>query len=184
MQFLIIKNNFMAEILAANNANANRVGKRSQKKSTKVDLTPMVDLGFLLITFFIVTTTLTQKTSMKLDMPHDGKQTNVKNSGALTILLGKNDKVFYYEGELLNNGSNFKVSSFSKIRDVILAKKKSVAAKDMFVIIKPTNGSNYGNVVTILDEMSVNVIRSYALGDITDMENILVEGTEKYASIL
>ena len=174
----------MAEIIATNNAKANKFGKRSQKKSTKVDLTPMVDLGFLLITFFIVTTTLSQQTSMKLDLPHDGPKTNVKLSGALTILLGKNDNVYYYEGDLKPDGSNFKVSSFALIRDVIIAKKKSVAAKDMFVIIKPTDGSNYSDVVNILDEMSVNVIRSYALDDITDGENKLVQIIEKKAGVL
>ncbi len=174
----------MAEIMTANNANANRFGKRSSKKSTKVDLTPMVDLGFLLITFFIVTTTLSQKTTMKLDLPHDGLRTNVKQSGALTILLGKNDFVYYYEGELLNDGSNFMVSSFAKIRDVIITKKKSVLATDMFVIIKPTDGSNFRDVVNILDEMSINVIRSYALDTISEGENRLVQATEKKAGIL
>ena len=169
----------MAEILTANHANANRFGKRSQKKSTKVDLTPMVDLGFLLITFFIVTTTLSQKTAMKLDLPHDGNKTNVKVSGALTILLGKNDNLYYYEGELKPDGSNFKASSFSTIRDVIIAKKRRVTAKDMFVIIKPTDGCNYRDVINIYDEMSVNVIRSYALDDVNEVENKLVERTEK-----
>ena len=174
----------MSEIIAANNVKANRFGKRSQKKATKVDLTPMVDLGFLLITFFIVTTTLSQKTAMKLDLPHDGKQTTVKLSGALTILLGKNDNVYYYEGDLKPDGSNFKASSFLNIRDVIIAKKRSVAIKDMFVIIKPTDGSNYQDVVNILDEMSVNVIRSYTLDDITEGENKLVQVTEKKVCIL
>ena len=174
----------MAEIIATNNAKTNKFGKRSQKKSTKVDLTPMVDLGFLLITFFIVTTTLSQQTSMKLDLPHDGPKTNVKLSGALTILLGKNDNVYYYEGDLKPDGSNFKSTSFTNIRNVIILKKKSVAAKDMFVIIKPTDGSNYSDVVNILDEMSVNVIRSYALDDITDGENKLVQIIEKKAGVL
>ena len=174
----------MAEIIAANNAKANRFGKRSQKKATKVDLTPMVDLGFLLITFFIVTTTLSQKTAMKLDLPHDGPKTNVKLSGALTILLGKNDNVYYYEGDLKPDGSNFKSTSFTNIRNVIILKKKSVSAKDMFVIIKPTDDSNYSDVVNMLDEMSVNVIRSYALDEITDGENKLVQIIEKKAGVL
>src|SRR5882724_4781574 len=78
--------------------------KKAKKLSTRVDMTPMVDLGFLLITFFIFTATLSSPATMDLNMPKDTKkedETKIKQSGALTIMLGKNDEVFYYEGELL-----------------------------------------------------------------------------------
>ena len=174
----------MAEIVSSNNSRSGRVGKRSKKKSTRVDLTPMVDLGFLLITFFIFTTTLSTKKILDFNMPHDGDRMPVANSGALTILLGKNDNVFYYEGNLLPDASNFKASSFKNIREVLIAKKKSVAAKSMFVIIKPSDGSNYRNVVDILDEMDINVITHYALDNITNDENKLVEITENKAGLM
>ena len=173
----------MAEIMSSNNSRDGRVGKRSKKKSTRVDLTPMVDLGFLLITFFIFTTTLSSKMALDLNMPHEGDNMPVKNSGALTILLGKNDNVYYYEGNLLPDASNFRASSFKNIRDVLIAKKKSVAAKAMFVIIKPSDGSNYKNLVEILDELDINVIKHYALDNITNDENKLLEITENKAGI-
>src|ERR1700759_3493317 len=97
--------------------------KKAKKLSTRVDMTPMVDLGFLLITFFIFTATLSSPTTMNLNMPKDtdkkDDETKIKQSGALTILLGKDNHVFYYEGELATDGSNFKTSSFSAIRDII-----------------------------------------------------------------
>src|SRR5579875_2231614 len=89
--------------------------KKGKKLSTRVDMTPMVDLGFLLITFFIFTTTISQPTTLKLNLPQDTKnpeeQTKTKASGALTIMLGKDNNVFYYEGELAPDGSNFKTSN-------------------------------------------------------------------------
>lgn len=183
--------------------------KKSKKLSTRVDLTPMVDLGFLLITFFIFTTTMSQPTAMKLNLPKDTEnpeeQNQAKESGALTILLGKDNHVFYYEGQLAPDGSNWKSSNFTgenSIRDVLINKKKDVIArhvhttscqeiwaknnndqnsckdKDLVVVIKPGEESTYKNVVDILDEMTINVVKRYALVDISEGETALIRATE------
>ncbi|MBZ5859457.1 ExbD/TolR family protein [Flavihumibacter profundi] len=155
--------------------------KKGKKLSTRVDLTPMVDLGFLLITFFIFTTTMSQPTAMRLNLPKDTEekdQNKVKASGALTLLLGKNDNIFYYEGELLPDASNFKTTGFKEIRDVILTKKKSTNAEDFVVVIKPNKESTYKNTVDILDEMTINGVKRYALVDISPVEDQLIAATQ------
>jgi len=156
--------------------------KKGKKLSTRVDLTPMVDLGFLLITFFIFTTTMSQPTAMRLFLPKDTdkpeEQNKVKASGALTLLLGANDRVYYYEGELLPDGSNFKNASFKEIRDIIINKKKSTDPKDFVVVIKPNKESTYANAVNALDEMTINDVKRYAMVDIFDIENQLIAATE------
>ena len=114
--------------------------KKAKKLSTRVDLTPMVDLGFLLITFFIFTTTMSQPTAMKLFLPKDVEekdQNKLKASGALTIMLAKNNNIFYYEGELAPDGSNFKSSNFKDIRKIIIDKKRVTDPKDFMIVIKP-----------------------------------------------
>lgn len=157
--------------------------KKSKKLSTRVDLTPMVDLGFLLITFFIFTTTMAQPTAMNLFLPKDTdkpeEQNKLKESGALTIMLGADNTVFYYEGILAPDGSNFKSSNFKEIRDVILNKKKSTDPKDFMVVIKPSNEATYGDTVNILDEMSINDVSRYAMVDIFPSEAELVKVSEK-----
>lgn len=104
--------------------------KKAKKLSTRVDMTPMVDLGFLLITFFIFTTTMSSPTTMDLFMPKDTdkdeEQNKAKESGALTLLLGKNNVIYYYEGQLKEDASNFLTSNFSGIRKIIIEKKKAV----------------------------------------------------------
>ena len=156
--------------------------KKGKKLSTRVDLTPMVDLGFLLITFFIFTTTMSSPTAMKLFMPKDADkpedQNKAKESGALTILLGKDDNVFYYEGILDPAGANFKSSNFKEIRDVILNKKKSTNSEDFVVVIKPSDESKYKNVIDILDEMAINEVKRYAMVDIAESEDQLVRVSE------
>src|SRR6185436_15811482 len=103
--------------------------KKAKKLSTRVDMMPMVDLGFLLITFFVFTATMSSPTTLDLNMPKDIKdpkdQTEAKESGVMTIMLGKDNHVFFYEGKLTVDatGNNFKSSSFSEIRKEIIRKK-------------------------------------------------------------
>lgn len=152
--------------------------KKAKKSSTRVDLTPMVDLGFLLITFFIFTTTMSQPTAMKLFLPKDTdkpeEQNKAKESGALTLLLGKNHNVYYYEGQLDPSASNLKSSTMKQIRDEIISKKRSTPKEDLVIVIKPSNESTYKDVVDILDEMTINDITRYALVDISEVEGKLV----------
>jgi biopolymer transport protein ExbD len=165
--------------------------KKGKKLSTRVDLTPMVDLGFLLITFFIFTTTMSQPTALKLFLPDDKvtqeDQNKAKESGVLTILMGGDNHIYYYEGQLKPDGSNFLSASYNgenSIRDVILKKKADVRSrsrdaenpyKDFVVVIKPGVECNYKNVIDILDEMAINVVKKYALVDISDGEAQLVK---------
>lgn len=157
--------------------------KKPTKKSTRVDLTPMVDLGFLLITFFVFTTTMQQPTAMKMAVPKDDPtvKTEVKQSGAMTILLGKGDQVYYYYGQLTNPNEQFKVSSFGKIRDEILNKKKNTPPGDLMIVIKPNEDATFKNTVDIFDEMTINDIKGghFALDKITPDENKLVHLTEE-----
>lgn len=161
--------------------------KKSKKLSTRVDLTPMVDLGFLLITFFIFTTTMSQPTAMKLFLPKDTEkpeeQNKVKASGALTIMLSKNDGVFYYEGELAPDGSNFKSTNFKEIRTIIIDKKKATDPKDFVVVLKPGPESTYKNTVDLLDEMSINEVKRYAMVDISETELMLMKATESASGV-
>lgn len=156
--------------------------KKAKKLSTRVDLTPMVDLGFLLITFFIFTTTMSQPTAMKLFLPKDTdkpeEQNKAKESGALTLMLGKNHNVYYYEGQLTPDASNFKSSTMKQIRDVIINKKRTTPKEDLVIVIKAGKESTYRDVVDILDEMTINDIGRYALVDIADVEEQLVDITD------
>jgi biopolymer transport protein ExbD len=153
--------------------------KKAKRMSTRVDMTPMVDLGFLLITFFIFTTTVAQPTAMKLFLPKDvdkpEEQNKVKESGAFTIMLGKADQIYYYEGL---DPTKIQATSFKGIREQILTKKKTTPVDDLVMIIKPTADATYKNTVDILDEMTIAEIKRYAMVDISPQEYELVKVTE------
>jgi biopolymer transport protein ExbD len=156
--------------------------KKAKKLSTRVDMTPLVDLGFLLITFFIFTTTMSTPSTMDLFMPKDTNKdeelNKAKESGALTIMMGNENHVYYYEGKLAPDASNFKSSSFKEVRDVIINKKKNTPIEDLVVVIKPNEQATYKNTVDMLDEMTINEIKRFALVDISPVENELIHKTE------
>jgi len=153
--------------------------KKSKKLSTRVDLTPMVDLGFLLITFFIFTTTMSTPTAMKLFLPKDvdkpDEQNKLKESAALTVMPSKADQVYYYEGL---DPSKIQTATFKTIRDIILDKKRRTDPKDFMVIIKPSKDATYKNTVDILDEMTIDAVKRYALVDLSPDEYKYIAATE------
>lgn len=158
--------------------------KKAKKLSTRVDLTPMVDLGFLLLTFFVFTTTMSQATAMNMNEPKEDKDQilKVKNSGAMTILLGKGDQVYYYFGQLdpAKLSEQFKSTNFKDIRQIIVDKKKATPLDDLMFIIKSDAKSTFKNSIDILDEMSICAIPPghYAEVDITPAEQELIRQTE------
>jgi biopolymer transport protein ExbD len=158
--------------------------KKSKKLSTRVDLTPMVDLGFLLITFFVFTTTMAQNTAMNMNEPKDDKdkEMKVKNSGAMTILLGKSNQIYYYYGQLEAEkvSEQFKSTNYKDIRKLILDKKNATPIDDLMYIIKSDSESTFKNAIDILDEMTISAVPPghYAEVDMIPVEKELIKQTE------
>jgi len=154
--------------------NRHRQGKRMIKKSTRIDLTPMVDLGFLLITFFVFTTTMARPTAMKIVMPvGTDPGDNICNSCVLTTVLCDNDVIQYYEGAI--ETASIKTTDYSTIRQIIQQKKKKVFdargnADELVLIIKPTGKSSFKNFVNIMDEVNINLVKRYYIDELNDIE--------------
>ncbi len=152
---------------------------RSKKTSTRIDMTPMVDLAFLLLTFFVMTTTLNKPQTMEITMPEKPKEQDkppvVNEKRVLTLVLGGNNKVYWYLGI---TDPKVELSDFSNdgIRKVLLQQNAQI--KEMVVLIKPSDESKYRNVVDILDEMNISNIARYALVDITPVDKELIKDSK------
>jgi biopolymer transport protein ExbD len=154
-------------------------GKRAKKGSTRVDLTAMVDLGFLLITFFMLATTMNKPKTMEInkpiDDPKDAKPPEIPMSKTLSLLLGDNDKVYWYvspdKGSSTDKIEMDSVDySANGVRRIVKRRQKEVMEKygadkkdELFVMIKPLPGSKLKNTVDVLDEMSINDVKRYAI---------------------
>lgn len=152
---------------------------KTKKLSTRVDLTPMVDLAFLLITFFMLTTTMNKPQAMQINMPveedGDPPPPEIPAAKVMTLILGANNTIWYYEGL---GSPEIKNTTYQDIRQIILDKKKSVEAsvlptdkiKSVVIIIKPTDDANYKNVIDMLDEMAIDKVGTYTMVPVTPQE--------------
>lgn len=191
-------------------------GKGKPKKiTTRVDFTPMVDMNMLLLTFFMFCTSLSRPQTMDIVLPtKDNKQltedelNKVKDSKAVTLILGENNKVYYYFGKPnYEDYTSLKETDYSPegLRAVLLERNSAAVVKmtDLrrqrlrneiseeefkkqateirndpdgeVVVIKPTDGSTYKNLVDALDEMQICSIGKYAIVEVADGDSYLVE---------
>lgn len=154
-----------------------------KKANLRIDMTPMVDLGFLLISFFVITTELSRPRAMDLFMPADGPPMELGKSNAMTILLDKDNTLLCYYGDwktALATGmiSRITYAGENSIRDQIIIKQKQLASNPKFkegkdglmLLIKATNNASYENLVDVLDETAINAVKKYAVVKISPEE--------------
>ncbi|ANE51726.1 ExbD/TolR family protein [Flavisolibacter tropicus] len=169
----------MAEIITAPNTSSKR---RSIRKPLRIDMTPLVDLGFLLITFFIFTSTMAEPYATKLYMPADGPSTTYGESGTLTVLLDKDNRIYYYEGQWDEAVKTNKVKTTGYdlqqgLGQVIRQKQQRLGMDrdTLMLIIKPLDQASYANVINTLDEVLINGVKRYAITDPTQDEKSFIK---------
>ena len=164
-------------------------GPKQKKKSTRIDMTAMVDVAFLLLTFFILTTTLATPQAMELikppktDKPEDVEQ-EVKESKVMTFILGEDDKIHYYQGitdpKVLS--TDFSADGIRKVIKEHLDRfpnrcntnNNAPGCWDPIIVLKPNKTCKYKNLVDILDEMKINSVPKYALAEMTAVDSVLL----------
>ncbi|MBE9584378.1 biopolymer transporter ExbD [Mucilaginibacter sp. JRF] len=173
----------MAEL----NTSAAGSGRKPTRKraSTRVDLTAMVDLAFLLITFFMLTTTLSKPKMMPIIMPDKNGDVvdGVSENRTLTVCLGKDNKALWYLGRAEQTILKPTVAGYGKngVRKALLdarAYVKKNYGKTLMVIVKPADSSKYENLVNTIDELDITQVPAYAIADIAphDIELLKQKG--------
>jgi biopolymer transport protein ExbD len=162
----------MAEITQPESSRSS--GKiRAKRLSTKIDMTPMVDLAFLLLTFFILTSTFTKSNLMQVDMPENvdsSLRQPVSEKNILNLVLSENDKIYWWnemEGQV-------QTTNYSKdgVRRLLLESRQ--ANQRLVVLIKPSDESRYQNIVDILDEMEITKTSRYSIMELTENDKALI----------
>ncbi len=167
---------------AENTTGRKRAGvKRMHKNNMRIDMTPMVDLGFLLITFFVITTELSRPTAMDITMPKesDVNPTELGDSYALTV-IPNGEKIFYYEGAFDKAKKENKIieTTTEGLRKIIVQKqlrlddktKYKEGREGLMLLLKPSAVANYRSIIDILDECTITQTKKYALVKISEEE--------------
>ena len=175
----------MAEVQVKDNSG--KGGKvRSKKQAPHVDLTPMVDLAFLLITFFMLVTTFNKPNVMDLGLPAKPKDktqtpppTEIDLSNSISLIIGKDNRIFYHQLDQAGlNEQTLQETSFDREGITKVIEQAKARAKDQTkftVIIKPTDDAVYKNFVDILDEMAITKNEIYGITDIKSWEQAIYD---------
>ena len=199
-------------------------GKKGKQKkmNIRVDFTPMVDMNMLLITFFMLCTSLSKPQTMEISMPSNDKkiteedQTKVAESRAITLILGEDDQVYYYVGlPDYNDYTSLKVTTYDAdgLRALLLDRNRDIVAKIKelkkkklnkeitdeqydeqaieikgvktapVVMIKATDDATYKNLVDALDEMQICSISKYAIVDLTEGDEFLIDNLKQKGAL-
>ena len=175
----------MAEVQVKDNSG--KGGKvRSKKQAPHVDLTPMVDLAFLLITFFMLVTTFNKPNVMDLGLPAKPKPdapkpppTELDLSNSISLILGKDNRIFYHQLDQAGlKEQTLQATSFDREGITKVIEQAKAKAKDQTkftVIIKPTDDAVYKNFVDILDEMAITKNEIYGITDVKSWEQAVYD---------
>ena len=172
----------MAEIIVQE-----KKGVRQKKNPIRVDMTPMVDLGFLLITFFMFTTNFTKPNVMDLGLPAKDPVTEPKNvigdKNQITFIIGENNRIFYHQSnsnDLTEAGLKETDYSGVNVSKIISTAYENAPKKEIFtIIVKPTDDSNYKNFVDIMDNISISKKERYGISDIKPWEKKVYDNITK-----
>jgi biopolymer transport protein ExbD len=160
-----------------------RQGKGNRTATTpRIDLTPMVDLGFLLITFFMMTTTMARPKEMDIQMPFTPSESTTAfyESSAITLMPAKDHRIFYYEGRYLPDmklkeaGTDAALRLLLQQKQKMLLQREKPEERELQVLIKADATATTDDIIGLFDEMVILGVKFYAMVDIYPEEAALV----------
>ena len=148
-------------------------GRPRRRSSVRIDMTPMVDLAFLLLTLFVLTRSLHESRVIKITMPEQSPDpVPMQEKRVITLLLGKDNNLYWYPGAT----PALNTVGFQGLRKLPLTKKAAIP--DLVVLVKASDRSHYQNMIDVLDEFSITGINNYFITDITAEDNGLLAARE------
>ncbi len=168
-------------------------GPKAKKKSTRIDMTAMVDVAFLLLTFFVLTATMSNSQMMDLTLPAksenpDDAKVDVVEDKVMTIILCAGDTVKYFVGitnpeikitNYADEGLRKEIQTHLNRFSPICTEPRVPNCWDPIFVVKPRHNSRYQNVVDVLDEFAITGAKKYALAKFEKQDSMTLVKFEK-----
>ena len=142
--------------------------KKKRRIGVRIDMTPMVDIAFLLLTFFMLTTTMNKPQAMEINLPPGDAKVDVPSSNLLTLRVSENGTIYWNIG----TDKPEKVTAV-ELRKVL--KEKNSANPKLITLIKVDRKGKYIMMVNIMDELNVSDITRFSLAPFDDKDKQLIE---------
>lgn len=162
----------MAEINQPQKARPHQKAGRRLQRMIRVDLTPMVDLGFLLITFFVLTTTLSAAKVLPFQVPDDsnGPDNPVAESATLSFIPDEQNRLFVYCGKPSRDSIHEIPFTADAIRNLLAQRREALRQANRHVsqltmIVKPTDGASFKQFVDLADEAQIGTVTPFFTGE-------------------
>ena len=147
-------------------------GKKKKKKRTgvRIDMTPMVDVAMLLLTFFMLTTVFNKPQTMELNLPPDDKvQVEVAASTLLTVRIEPNMAIYWSMG---NEPTALKKIAFKELRPLLIERLRS--NPKLITLVQIDRDAKYNDMIDIMDELNLANITKFSIAPMKDADKKLI----------
>lgn len=141
---------------------------KMRRLGVRIDMTPMVDVAFLLLTFFMLTTTMNRPQTMEINLPPSDAKVEVQQSSLLTLLVKEDGSIYWNIGTDIPARVDFK-----NLRALMLEKNR--ANPRLITLIKVDRKGKYHNMVDIMDELNLANVTRFSLAPMLDADKQLLQ---------
>ena len=148
----------------------------NNKKKIRMDMTPLVDLAFLLLTFFVLTSTLTKQQAIDLTFPPKCIDCPITPANGMTILF-KRDKLYYAVGDYIKNPTKI-IASKDIIKELTLTKKAfNKMDKELNIVVMPDDSTSYESVISVIDALNITDNHRFVIQDVNPSSSLVMRNT-------
>lgn len=176
----------MAAVETGQSRSAGRAAKKHKKKrrlSIRIDMTPMVDVAFLLLTFFMLTTVFNKPQTMEINLPPEETTVEVAESNLLTIRVGEDGSIYANVGNdeptMIVTGVDFtskdvakKLEALKKLRSLLIDRLQ--ANPKLITLIKVDRNGTYNMLVDVMDELNLANITRFSIAPMQEADKKLL----------
>lgn len=154
--------------------------KHSKRIGFHLDMTPMVDVAFLLLTFFMLTTTFSKSNTMEINIPPEAVEVKVAESNVMTLRISDDFKAYCSLGEeaprsmpLYDSGDTGQMALSGQLRSLL--RQQTAANEKMVIVVKISGKARYKHLVDIIDELNLMKIGRFSLDDFTEQDALEIQ---------